>query len=215
VGKEKLRHEIYKGQKGWDNMVTSIGWDRILIGGLQTREHAGWCGKTMEQVARENNYADPSDLLCDLVVEERGSAGIIVLSMAREDIDTIARLPWTALISDSLYGGGAYPHPRLHGAFPKFLREYAGERKILPMEQVIAKMTALPAERAGIKNRGRLFPGYFADVLVFDPSLFTDHANYTHPAEQASGMDTVILNGIIVRKNGKDRGKAGSPVFRV
>jgi N-acyl-D-aspartate/D-glutamate deacylase len=201
AGKEALRREIYRPQSGWDNMALSIGWDRIVISSVAEAEHKSWCGKTMEQIAGENGYDDPVDLLACLVVTEEGRTGIIVLSMAQEDIDEIARLPWTALISDSLYAGGN-PHPRLNGAFPKFLREYVRERHVLSMEQAIHKMTSMPAERLGIRERGMVKPGFYADLLVFDREAFTDHADYLHPLRQASGIETVILNGSIIGTNG-------------
>jgi N-acyl-D-aspartate/D-glutamate deacylase len=194
-GKALLRRELAKTHPGWDNMAASIGWDRIVISSVTRHEHQPYCGKTIEVIAREQGYSKSADLVCDLLVSEEGRVGMIILSMAQEDIDEIARLPWTALISDSLYGGGAHPHPRLNGAFPKFLREYVRERNVLTMEQAIHKMTAMPAERLGIGKRGILKSGYYADVLVFDPEQFTDHADYLHPQERASGMDTVIVNG--------------------
>jgi N-acyl-D-aspartate/D-glutamate deacylase len=214
AGKESFRRELYKAQPGWDNMAVSIGWDRIIVSSVNLPQHNNYCGKNIETIAREQNYTDPADLVCDLLVSEEGRVGIIVLSMAQEDIDEIARLPWTALISDSLYGGGAHPHPRLNGAFPKFLREYVRERKVLTMEQGIHKMTAMPAGRLGINKRGKLKSGYYADVLVFDPNQFTDHADYLHPMDQATGMDCVIVNGIVVRNDGVGRHAGGSPAGR-
>ncbi|GHV17105.1 dihydroorotase [Spirochaetia bacterium] len=214
AGKTVLRRELYKPQPRWDNMVASIGWDRIIVSSVTLPQHNNCCGKSLADIAQEQGYSDSADLVCDLLISEEGRVGIIVLSMAQEDIDEIARLPWTALISDSLYGGGAHPHPRLNGAFPKFLREYVRERKVLTMEQAIHKMTAIPAKHLGITERGALKPGYYADVLVFDPQQFTDHADYLHPMEHATGMNTVILNGTIVRSNGVGSSTAGRPVFR-
>jgi N-acyl-D-aspartate/D-glutamate deacylase len=218
AGKELLRRELAQARSGWDNMAASIGWDRIIVSSVTAPQHHAYRGKSIGAIAREKNGADPADLVCDLLVGEEGRAGIIVLSMAQEDIDEIARLPWTALISDSLYGGGDHPHPRLNGAFPKFLREYVRERKVLTLEQAIHKMTAMPAQRLGIHGRGILTRGSYADVLVFDPQGFTDHADYLHPLDQAAGMDCVIVNGVIVRSNGAanltGRPASGRPVFR-
>jgi N-acyl-D-aspartate/D-glutamate deacylase len=213
-GKESFRRELSKVQPGWDNMAASIGWDRIILSSVKVPQHNQYCGKSIAAIAGEKNYTDPADLVCDLLVGEEGRVGIIVLSMAQEDIDEIARLPWTALISDSLYGGGAHPHPRLNGAFPKFLREYVRERKVLTMEQAIHKMTAMPAERLGIGERGKLKPGYYADVLVFDPNQFTDHADYLHPMERAAGMDCVIVNGTVVRNKDIAGSPSGRPILR-
>jgi N-acyl-D-aspartate/D-glutamate deacylase len=217
AGKETLRQAFHKTHAGWDNMVASIGWDRVIISSVVNPERAGYCGKTMEQIAHENGYEEPLDLLRDLVVSEEGQVGIIVLSMAQADIDEVARLPWTALISDALYGGGAHPHPRLHGAFPRFLREYVRERKALTLEQAIHKMTLMGAERLGIRDRGVLRVGAYADALVFDPARFTDRADYQHPMHMAVGMETVILNGKLLSPhdtNDTNRAKAGQTIFR-
>ena len=201
-GSDLLRREISRTHPGWDNMAMSIGWDRIIVSSVSLPSHNGYCGRSLKAIALEEGFDDPCHLLRDLIVSEEGKVGIIVLSMNQNDIDTIARLPWTCLISDSLYNRAANPHPRLNGAFPKFLREYVKERRLLSMEEVIRKMTGIPAERMGLKNRGRILPGYAADVLVFDPGKFTDNAVYSNPKLLAGGMGTVILNGKIVYANG-------------
>jgi N-acyl-D-aspartate/D-glutamate deacylase len=194
AGREELRKHLSQRQPGWDNMVESIGWDRILIASTRLKEHEGYCGKSMRQIAEERSV-EPLDLLADLVAAEGGGVGIIVLSMSCDDIDTVARLAWTALISDSLYGAAAKPHPRLNGAFPKFLRDYVRERGILSMQEAIHKMTRMPAERLGFTERGAIKAGYYADLLVFDPERFTDRADYLHSTAHAEGMDLVIMNG--------------------
>jgi N-acyl-D-aspartate/D-glutamate deacylase len=197
---DKLRGELCKSHPGWDNMVLGIGWDRIVISSVTLPEHEEYAGKNMEELARRLG-TDPAFLLGELLIREKGQAGIIVLSMSQDDVDAIARLPWTAVISDALYGGGQRPHPRLCGTFPRFLREYVRERRILSFQEAIHKMTALPAERAGIAERGTLQPGYFADILVFDPLEFTDHADYQHPLRRSGGLDTVLINGTVVWRN--------------
>ena len=201
-GRDLLRREISKVHPDWDNMALSIGWDRIIISSVILPEHESFCGRDMESLAREEGFDDPVDLLAELISSEEGRTGIIVLSMDPKDIDTVAALPWTCLISDSLYGAAANPHPRLNGAFPKFLRDYVYERKLLSMEKAISKMTSMPAQRMGLKNRGILQKGCAADILVFDPAEFRDNANYKNPTAPASGMGTVILNGEIVFSGG-------------
>ena len=110
-----------------------------------------------------------------------GKVGIIVLSMAWEDVQAVARLPYTALISDALYGGGRNPHPRLYGAFPRMLRKLVREEGVLSFEQAVYKMTAMPAQRAHLSGKGVLRPGAAADLLVFRPEDFTDTATYASP----------------------------------
>jgi N-acyl-D-aspartate/D-glutamate deacylase len=197
-GKERLRREIYREEPGWDNLVLSIGWDRILVSAVNRPEHGDYLGNSLGEIARQKGAADPAEFFAELLVSEEGRAGIIVMSMAETDLEEICRLPWTVLISDSLYSGGERPHPRLAGAFPRFIREYVRERKLLSLEEGIRKMSSLPAERLGLRDRGRLAPGYFADVLVFDPARLQDQADYLHPLRRAGGMDLTLVNGVPV-----------------
>ena len=99
------------------------------------------------------------------------------------------------MISDGLYGGGDMPHPRLYGAFPKFLREYSREKKLFPLEEAVYKMTGLPAKRLGLQDRGTLAPGNFADLLLFDPAAFTDTATWQQPKQLAQGLSRIFING--------------------
>lgn len=196
AGKRELREQIYRTHPGWDNMVTGIGWDKIVISSLSNPKNLSFQGKTIADLAVENGYTEPSDLVCDLLVEEEGKVGIIVLSMDQNDVDTVVRLPYSAVISDSLYGGGGNPHPRLFGSFPKVIREYVLERSVLTMEQAIHKMTGMPAKRMRLEHRGELAPGSFADINLFDPHKLADHAVYTAPNQLSTGMEWVFLNGV-------------------
>ena len=103
---------------------------------------------------------------------DNGKTAIINMSMCQEDIDTVARLPYSLVISDSIYADTDTPHPRMYGAFPKMIREYVRERHVLTLEQAIAKMTLMPAQRMKIKDRGILAPGAFADVLRLGAERF-------------------------------------------
>lgn len=194
-GKEMLRRDITKTHTGWDNMALSIGWDRIVISGTSLPEHERYNGRSVAALADENSYEYPSDFVCDLLVSEQGRVGIIVLSMHQQDIDAVARLPYTAVISDALYGGGANPHPRVYGSFPKVLREYVIQRGILTFEEAIRKMTSLPAKILGLKDRGVLRIGAVADINVFNPQALRDHADYTAPKQYATGMEWVFVAG--------------------
>ncbi len=201
-GKKNFCDKIYQPTPGWDNMALSIGWDRILICSVTHEKNRFMQGRDMASISKELGYADPAEFCVDLFVEERGMVGIIVLSMSEEDIDKVARLPYSALISDALYGGGN-PHPRLLGAFPRFLRVYAKEKGVLSYEEAIHKMTALPAKRIHLKDRGILGEGKIADVLIFKKDEFIDCADYSGHSERAKGMEYVFLNGNIAVRKGE------------
>ena len=119
----------------------------------------------------------------------------------------VAKLPYSMLISDALYAETDTPHPRLLGAFPRFLREYAYERKVISPETAIRKMTAMPAERFGFSDRGYIRPGYRADLLLFDPSVFTDNADFSGRSDMASGLYRSFIGGVTVVEEDRLTGK--------
>lgn len=206
-GEHKLREDIYKKHDGWDNMVTGIGWDRIIISSVETDKNKVYVGLSIKDASKKARVLEPSDFVCRLLSEEDGNVAVILLSMSQDDIDTVAKLPYSMLISDSLYGGGDNPHPRLYGSFPKLIREYVFERNILTLENAIMKMTSMPAKRLGIKNKGIIKNRYDADLLVFEPDKLIDHASYNDPKQIASGIDYAIIssgeNAINVIENSK------------
>lgn len=202
-GRQTLREELGKVHEGWDNMAESIGWERILISSVAAPDHAHMPGRTIQELADEGGYEDAPDLIADLLVKEEGKVGIIVLSMSQADVDTVARLPYTMLISDALYGGDSrHAHPRLLGSTARFLRDYVRERQVMPMAEAIKKMTGMPAARMGLADRGLIKAGCRADILVFDPEKFRDHAGYTGTNDLCTGMDAVLLGGTEVFRDG-------------
>ncbi|MCI7383273.1 MAG: amidohydrolase family protein [Hungatella hathewayi] len=196
-GKEELRREIYREHTGWDNMVTAIGWERILLSSVTKEANRKFTGKNFREAASLAGYEEPADFCSDLLAEEQGKVGIIVLSMSQEDVDTVARLPYSMVISDSLYGVSDCPHPRLYGSFPKIIREYVRERGVLTMEEAVKKMTLLPAKRLSLEGRGMIKEGYHADINVFDPEKVRDYAVYENPKQLCRGFRMIMVDGTI------------------
>jgi N-acyl-D-amino-acid deacylase len=194
AGQEQLRRELAKDQPGWDNLVAGIGWERVLLSSASSPENESWLGRSLAEIASARGV-DPVQALCDLLTSEQGNVTIITMAMAQADMETIARLPWSMLVSDALYGGSGKPHPRLYGAFAKVIRELVFEKKILSLEDAIYKMTGLPARRHGLARRGQIKPGFYADLNIFDPAEFIDRADYTSPRQLATGMRQVLVNG--------------------
>ena len=123
-----------------------------------------------------------------LMHSEDGKTAIINMSMSQDDIDTVARLPWSNIISDAIYAKTDTPHPRMFGAFPKVLREYVAERGIYTMQEAIRRMDQPARRKNGIGRTRELAERHYADILVFDPKKFTDHATFTNPAQKATGL---------------------------
>ncbi|MCI8726775.1 MAG: amidohydrolase family protein [Hungatella sp.] len=132
-----------------------------------------------------------------LLVSENGTVAIIIQSMQPSDIDAVARLPYSCVISDAIYAETDRPHPRMYGAFPHFLHDYGVMRKVLPIPEAIAKMTGIPAKRMKIKDRGFLKEGYRCDINIFDLNELKGQATYMNPTEYATGIRYCIINGKI------------------
>ena len=194
-GVEEFRRTSSVLYDDWDNFCITLGWDRIIISGVVCPENEKFLGMRVTEAAEKFGFEDAAALAAYLMHSEDGKTAIINMSMSQDDIDTVARLPWSNIISDAIYAKTDTPHPRMFGAFPKVLREYVAERGIYTMQEAIRRMTSQPAARMGLVGRGSLQKGNYADILVFDPKKFTDHATFTNPAQKATGLDWCIVNG--------------------
>lgn len=194
-GAQALREAFARPTHGWDDLSRSLGWDRIVITSVRGEGHRALIGYSIADAARYYECYDACEFVAYLLHAENGRVGIINRSMCRDDIDAVARLPYSMLISDSLYEDGGSMHPRAWGSFPKLLREYVRERGILTLEQAIHKMTGMPARRMGFANKGRIAPGCDADLLLFDPQAFTDDARFECPARPSRGLTLAMVGG--------------------
>ena len=139
-----------------------------------------------------------------LALLEKGDASLVSFNMSEGDIETIMRQSWTMTCTDGdlpRFGVGK-PHPRAYGAFARKLKRYVSERGTVNIEAAIRSMTTLPASVFGMKDRGQLRPGAFADVLIFDLARVNDAATYENPHQLAEGMNDIIVNGEVARRNG-------------
>ena len=212
-GVDLLRTELLKEHPGWDNYSRTLGWERIIISSVGSRD-GRYIGKTVTENSREHGFADEVEFVARILREENGKVTIINMSMCEEDIETVAKLPYSFVISDSLYSGSGSPHPRLYGAFPKIIRDYVNGRKILTLEQAINKMTLLPAKRLNIKNKGFIGEGRDADLVIFDPNEFRDRATFTDPTAAAEGLRMSFINGEMAVREGKPTGaRAGRVLY--
>jgi len=200
---DKIRKLLERGETGWDNLSKTIGWDRTVISAVSLQENQKYIGKTVSEAAAESGAGDEAAFIAQLLFNEKGKVGIINRSMSPKDIDTIARLSYSSLVSDALYGDMKTPHPRLTGAFPRFLRDFVVERKVVSMEEGIRKMSGAPAVRMGFRDRGLLTPGMRADILVFDPKEFRDESDYAEPMREASGLALCLIGGAKVVEKGR------------
>ena len=151
-------------------------------------------GKTLAAIAQERNEA-PVDAAIEII--KAGGADVASFNMKESDIEAFMRQTWVMTCSD-----GSEGHPRKYGTFPRKLRMYVYEKQIIPLEFAIRSSTSLPAETLGLKDRGLLKPGYFADVLVFDPKTIDERATYQQPTVLATGVRYLAVNGRLTIDHG-------------
>ncbi len=156
-------------------------------------------GKTVHEIAKMNNETDALGLI--RIIKEAGDKGSSIAGASMSDEDVINFLQWnyTNVCSDGADGG----HPRGYGAFTRVLGNYVREKKIMPLETAIYKMTGLSAEHIGIGNRGIIAPGYYADLVLFDPSTVKDNSTMTNSKALSTGISIVWVNGKIVYRDQK------------
>jgi N-acyl-D-aspartate/D-glutamate deacylase len=147
---------------------------------------------------------------------ENGDASLVSFNMSEGDIEGIMRQPWTMTCTDGdlVPMGVGVPHPRAYGAFARKLKRYVRERNTIDIAAAVRSMTTLPATVFGLKDRGQLRAGAFADVLIFDLAKVNDAATYEKPHQLAEGMNDIIVNGELVRRDGRFTGTLPGRVLR-
>ncbi len=173
-----------------------------------------WEGKNLEEIAKATN-TDPVEAAFDIITANRGNDLACYAAINDDDIETVLRHPATMVGSDSIPAAeGAKTHPRSFGTHPRVLALYVREKKILPLEHAIHKMTGMPAARFGLAKKGIVRPGMDADLLVFDPNSIRDNATYENPTLFSTGIDCVCVNGYKTMENGAHTGNSGGGVIR-
>ena len=156
----------------------------------------------------------------DLVIEDGSRVSTVYFLMSEENVRKEIALPWVSFGSDaeSSAAEGVFlksnPHPRAYGNFARLLGKYVRDEKIIPLEEAIRRLTSFPAENLKLDRRGALKPGYFADVVVFDPAKIQDHASYERPHQYSTGVRHVFVNGVQVLKEGEHTGAKPGRVVR-
>jgi len=153
-------------------------------------------------------YNDPLDFILYLLLEERFQTSMVNFSLSEDDLRQILVHPLQMVSTDSILLGK--PHPRAYGTYPRILGHYVREEKLLPLEHAIRKMTSGPAQRLGLRDRGTLREGAWADIVIFDPAHIEDRATYQNPVQYPRGIDYVLVNGVpTVVKGELQSGRAG------
>lgn len=218
--RERLKKEISADSRDWENIyLGSGGPGGILIGAVTNRELENWQGKRLSEIAAAQNK-DPLDALLDFIIADHGQTGAIFFMMQESDMQAALKSPFVSICTDSGSRAtdgplaGSKSHPRGWGSYPRILGRYVREEKLMPLELAIHKMTGLPASNVGLKQRGLLRQGYFADITIFDPNTVIDRATFEEPNQYPVGINYVIVNGEIEVDSGQRTPALAGKVLR-
>ncbi len=221
----RIRHDVetntlsvtYDASSGWENVVASCGLENIVLSYTRHEPDKQFEGKSLSQMSKETGK-DPYEIMFDIISNDP-NAIMVDFYAHDEDLERIMRHPevvfctdmWTVAPTGPVTGGR--PHPRAYGSFPRVLARYVREKRMLSLQEAVHKMTGKTAKRLGLRDRGVLAEGAFADLVVFDPETIEDTATFELPAQYPKGISHVIVNGRLVVENGKHTGiAAGRPL---
>lgn len=199
--RQRLKKEISEEQTAWENIyLGSGGAEGVLISSVVKRELESLQGKRISEIAAEQKK-DPLDTVFDLILADDGQTGAIYFMMNEDDMRAAMKSPFVSFCTDSGARAtdgplaGSKSHPRGWGTYPRILGRYVREEKLLTLETAIHKMTGAPAARVGLKDRGLLKEGLFADITIFDPVKVIDRATFESPNQYPVGIEYVLVNG--------------------
>lgn len=194
-------------------------WDRIMISSAASDKNRVYEGLTVTEASARAGKP-PYEFVRDLLVEESGTVGMISFYGDESVLKRILAQPYVGIGADSEavapYGplGQGRPHPRYYGTFPRVLGKYVREEKVVPLAEMIRKMTAMPAAHLGFVRRGMIKVGWAADLCVFDPDRVIDKATFKEPAVYPEGIHQVIVNGQVVIDEGRHTGRLPGKTLR-
>jgi N-acyl-D-aspartate/D-glutamate deacylase len=218
--RDRIKADLVTPTLEWENEYLGAGGGPagiLIVNANGNRDLERYEGKTVADIARAEER-DPRDVVLDIILA--GDASMVVHITNEPDLRLAIARPWMMVGSDGsgrtapdgpLARGGV--HPRGSGTFPKVFNDYVRTSPILTLEEFVRRCTSLSAKRLSLKSRGMLRPGYFADIVVFDPDQYRDHATYEKPRKLATGVDHVLVNGAITFFDGAWTGaRAGRPL---
>ncbi|HWJ59741.1 MAG TPA: D-aminoacylase [Sphingomicrobium sp.] len=208
----RLVKEMRTPSNDWENLLLLSGSpDRVLLVAFKNPKLKPLTGKTLAEVAKMRGKS-PEETAMDLVIEDGSRVGTIYFIMNEDNVKREVGLPWMSFGSDEASEApeGVFlkssSHPRAYGNFARVLAEYVRKDHAATLPDAIRRLTSLPATNLSLRQRGWLKPGYYGDIVVFDPAAIQDHATFEKPKQFATGVDDVFINGVQVLKDGKHTG---------
>jgi N-acyl-D-amino-acid deacylase len=217
--RERLKKEMTTPTDEWENLLFFAGAENTFLVGFKSDKLKPLTGKSLAEIAKMRGKS-PEETAMDMVIEDDSRVGTIYFLMSEDNIKSELRLPYMSFGSDAeaMAPEGPFlksnPHPRAYGNFARVLGKYVRDEKVIPLEDAVHKLSALPAENLKIRERGRLQEGYYADVVVFDPAKVQDHATFEKPHQYSTGVLHVFVNGVQVLKDGEHTGATPGRVVR-
>jgi N-acyl-D-amino-acid deacylase len=207
----RVAEEMKTPGSDWENLYFGAGADKMILSGFKSEALKPLTGKTLAEVAAMRGKS-PEETAMDLVIEDGSRVGTVYFLMSEDNVRKQIQLPWMSFGSDAasqategvFLKSGA--HPRTYGNFARLLGRYVRDEKLIPLEQAVYRLTTLPATNLGITDRGALKPGYYADVVVFDPATIADRSTFEAPHRYSVGVRDVFVNGKQVLKDGEHSG---------
>lgn len=220
VARKRMHDEVLNGLPNWYNhyLATGGGWSGMLLVSLHDERNKPFQGKRMSELIATRG-GDPAYVLFDVLLEEGGSVPTVFFHHSEQDMQLVLKQPWTSIGSDGSAvspdgpTGRTHPHPRYYGTFPRVLGRYARDLKVITLPDAVRKMTSLNADKIGLKDRGRLKEGNWADVTVFNPSTVIDRATFENPHQFPVGIEYVIVNGVVTVERGRHTGALAGRVL--
>ena len=215
----RVAAEMQAPTDAWENMFELAGPENIKLLAFKNEALRPLTGKTLAQVAAERGTPSVETAM-DLVIEDGTRVGAAYFTMSEDNLRRELALPWVSFCSDSdaPSAEGRFlqwsNHPRAYGSFARFLGRYVRDERIVPLEEAVRRLTWLPAQNLRLQRRGLLEPGYFADVVVFDPERIEDHATYDSPHQYSTGVEHVAVNGTLALRDGDHTGALPGRVVR-
>ncbi len=204
----RVKAEMATNAQDWENLGYFAGPEGMMFIEFKNDGLKKYMGKTLAEVAADRGQ-DPLDTIIDLVIEDGSRVGTVYFLMSEENLIKQIRQPWVMFGSDAPAPAAEGKeleravHPRTYGNVARLLGKYVRDEQVIPMEEAIRRLTLLPAQTLNIRDRGRLVPGYFADIAIFDPATVTDHATFDDPHHYSTGVMHVLVNGVPVVANGE------------
>jgi len=218
--RQQVVREIAAPSGEWESTLQAAGSaDNVLLVGFKSAALKPLTGKTLAQAAAMRGKT-PEEAIVDLVIEDDSDVGCVYFTMSEDNVRRQIALPWVSFGSDaqSMSAEGLFlnssTHPRAYGNFARLLGKYVRDEKVIPLEEAIRRLTSLPAANLKIERRGMLAPGYFADVVLFDPAAIQDRATFDQPHQYATGVVHLFVNGVQVLRDGEHTGARPGRVVR-